>query len=74
MLTDLTKTQLAQRASDKLEAQLFFANKKLQEYELNLAGVIPTKIDSDSIRKQIKAQQNEIDTLSYMFNLVELSY
>jgi hypothetical protein len=70
----LSKQQLATRASDKIEAQLFFANMKLQEYELNLSGVIPTLVDEDSIQKQIKAQKNEIDTLSYIFNLVELSY
>lgn len=70
----LSKQQIATRASDKIEAQLFFANMKLQEYELNLAGVIPTLVDEDSIQKQIKAQKNEIDTLSYIFNLVELSY
>ena len=70
----LSKQQIATRASDKIEAQLFFANKKLQEYELNLSGVIPTLVDEDSIQEQIKAQKNEIDTLSYIFNLVELSY
>jgi len=72
-MTENTK-ELAMKASDKLEAQLFFANKLLQEYELNLAGVIPTKVDDDIILKMIKSQQKEIDVLSYMFNLVELSY
>lgn len=66
--------ELAIKASDKLEAQLFFANKLLQEYELNLAGVIPTKVDNDIVLRMIKSQQKEIDVLSYMFNLVELSY
>ena len=66
--------ELAIKASDKLEAQLFFANKMLQEYELNLAGVIPTKIDHDDVLKMIKSQRKEIEVLSYMFNLVELSY
>jgi len=71
---DANTKQLAMAASDKLEAQLFFANKLLQEYELNLAGVIPSKVDNDTILKMIQSQQKEIDTLSYMFNLVELSY
>jgi len=71
---DANTKQLAMSASDKLEAQLFFANKLLQEYELNLAGVIPTKLDNDLILKMIKSQKKEIDVLSYMFNLVELSY
>jgi len=66
--------QLAMAASDKLEASLFFANKMLQEYELNLAGVIPTKVDNDMVLKMIESQKKEIDVLSYMFNLVELSY
>tara|TARA_R110001592_G_scaffold204577_1_gene454653 strand:+ start:25284 stop:25496 length:213 start_codon:yes stop_codon:yes gene_type:complete len=70
----MTTEKIALRASDKLEAQLFFANKKLEEYELYLAGVIPTNIDSEDIEKMIKSQKSEIEVLSYMFNLVELSY
>jgi len=71
---DAKKKELAIRASDKLEAQLFFANKLLQEYELNLVGVIPTKIAHENVLKMIKSQRKEIDVLTYMFNLVELSY
>ena len=70
----LTKDQLNERCSNKVEAQLFFANKKLEEYELELAGVLPTKIDPDRIKLNIESQKKEIEVLSHIFELIELSY
>lgn len=70
----ISRRKLAQRAQDKLEAQLFFANKTLQEYQLNLDGVIPTYIDPDKLVGMIEAQKREIMVLTYMFDLVESSY
>ena len=42
--TKLTTDQLLERASNKLEAKLFFAYKELQEIELEIEGVIPSKM------------------------------
>tara|TARA_R110000772_G_scaffold74599_2_gene162469 strand:+ start:8329 stop:8586 length:258 start_codon:yes stop_codon:yes gene_type:complete len=69
--TRLTKDQLLQRASNKLEAQLFFAYKSLQEIELEVEGVIPSKIANDILRKNYQAQCNEVQTLTYLFEIIE---
>ena len=69
--TRLTKEQLLQRASNKLEAQLFFAYKSLQEIELEVEGVIPSKIANDILRKNYQAQCNEVQTLTYLFEIIE---
>ena len=55
MLSDLTCDQLNNRASNMLEAKMFFALKKVQELELTLEGVIPTKIGCDLVKNNLKA-------------------
>ena len=70
----LTKEQLNERCSNKLEAQLFFAHKKLEQFELELAGVIPTKINADDLQRCISSQKIEVEVLNHIFELIELSY
>jgi len=70
----LNRAQLNERASNKLEAQLFFAHKELQEIELEIEGVIPSTLDNDQLRKIHSSQRNEIQTLTYIFSLIENKY
>lgn len=70
----LTQDQLNERSSNKLEAQLFYAHKKLEEYELQLEGVIPTKMDEEAIQLMIKSQIQEIEVLTSIFDLIEKNY
>jgi len=70
----LTNDQLNQRMSDKLEAKLFYAHKNLSEIELMLEGVIPTKMDTDSLMGMQIAALNDIQVYERIFELIELSY
>ena len=70
----LTQDQLNERSSNKLEAQLFYAHKKLEEYELQLEGVIPTKMDEEAVQLMIKSQMQEIEVLTNIFDVIEKSY
>ena len=69
--TKLTTDQLLERASNKLEAKLFFAYKSLQEIELEIEGVIPSKMSNDILRRNYQAQSNEVQTLTYLFEIIE---
>jgi len=70
----LTNEQLNQRMSDKLEAKLFYAHKNLSEIELMLEGVIPTKMDTDSLMGMQITSLNDIQVYERIFELIELSY
>jgi len=70
----LTNEQVNQRMSDKLEAKLFYAHKNLSEIELMLEGVIPTKMDTDSLMGMQIAALNDIQVYERIFELIELSY
>jgi len=70
----LTNEQVNQRMSDKLEAKLFYAYKNLEEIELMIEGVIPTKMDTDSLMGMQMVALNNIQVYTRMFDLVELSY
>lgn len=70
----LSQTQLNMRASNKIEAKLFFANKKLQEYELMLIGVISSNLQDDQINKLIESQETEVAVLNHIYKLIETSY
>jgi len=74
MLSDLTCDQLNNRASNMLEAKMFFALKKVQEYRLTLEGVITSKVNDDLVEKQLKAAENQYDTLLHLFSILEKSY
>ena len=70
----LTNEQVNQRMSDKLEAKLFYAYKNLEEIELMLEGVIPSKMDTDALIGMQMVALNNIQVYTKIFDLVELSY
>ena len=70
----LTNEQVNQRMSDKLEAKLFYAYKNLEEIELMIEGVIPSKMDVDALMGMQMVALNNIQVYTKMFDLVELSY
>jgi len=70
----LTNEQVNQRMSDKLEAKLFYAYKNLEEIELMIEGVIPSKMDVDALMGMQMVALNNIQVYTRMFELVELSY
>tara|TARA_R110000796_G_scaffold131122_1_gene246748 strand:+ start:52 stop:267 length:216 start_codon:yes stop_codon:yes gene_type:complete len=70
----LSNEQVNQRMSDKLEAKLFYAYKNLEEIELMLEGVIPSKMDTDALIGMQVVALNNIQVYTRMFDLVELSY
>ena len=70
----LTNEQVNQRMSDKLEAKLFYAYKNLEEIELMLEGVIPSKMDVDALMGMQMVALNNIQVYTRMFDLLELSY
>ena len=70
----LTNEQVNQRMSDKLEAKLFYAYKNLEEIELMLEGVIPSKMDVDALMGMQMVALNNIQVYTKIFDLVELSY
>tara|TARA_R110002074_G_scaffold361881_2_gene534934 strand:+ start:323 stop:538 length:216 start_codon:yes stop_codon:yes gene_type:complete len=70
----LTNEQVNQRMSDKLEAKLFYAYKNLEEIELMLEGVIPSKMDTDALMGMQMVALNNIQVYTRMFELIELSY
>ena len=70
----LTNEQVNQRMSDKLEAKLFYAYKNLEEIELMIEGVIPSKMDTDALMGMQMVALNNIQVYTKMFDLVELSY
>tara|TARA_R110000772_G_scaffold49294_1_gene113462 strand:+ start:9065 stop:9280 length:216 start_codon:yes stop_codon:yes gene_type:complete len=70
----LTNEQVNQRMSDKLEAKLFYAYKNLEEIELMLEGVIPSKMDTDALMGMQMVALNNIQVYTKIFDLVELSY
>jgi len=71
MTPNLTQRQLASRASDKMEAKLFYAEKRLQELELMFEGVVQTKLDREQIADSIIAQMREIQTIRFIDELIQ---
>ena len=63
--------ETAVRASNKIEAKLFYAYKKLEELELQYEGVIPTKLDPEQVAESISAQQREVDALRFIDELIQ---
>tara|TARA_R110000803_G_C11908825_1_gene312986 strand:+ start:47 stop:262 length:216 start_codon:yes stop_codon:yes gene_type:complete len=70
----LTKEQVNERMSNKLEAKLFYAYNNLEEIVLMLDGVIPSKMDVDALMNMKMVALNNIQVYTRMFDLVELSY
>jgi len=71
MLGNLNEAAIKLRAMDKLNAKMFFANKKLEELYLIKDGVIPSKLDDELIQVSIESQCNEIDTLEYIRRILD---
>jgi alpha-D-ribose 1-methylphosphonate 5-phosphate C-P lyase len=62
----LTKNQLIDRADNKLEALIFFATKKLQEYKLAQDGIIDYGVPQETICNMIDSQEKELQVLHYI--------
>ena len=69
----LTTDQVNERMSNKLEAKLFFAYKNLEEIELKIEGVIPAKVDIDTLMKAQSSALNEIQVYTRIYELIENS-
>lgn len=64
--SELDQKQIAARASDKIEAKLFYAFKRLEELELMYEGIIPALVEQEQVVRDIAAQKREVDTLMFM--------
>ena len=69
--SNLNERQLAQRASDKIEAKLFYSYKDLEELELKFEGIIASKLDKEQLAESITAQKKEVDTLVFIDELIQ---
>ena len=66
----LNNNQLKERASNKLEAKMFFAINKLEEIRLEIEGVIPSKIGTDILKRNFSSQSYEVQVLRYMMQKI----
>jgi alcohol dehydrogenase YqhD (iron-dependent ADH family) len=62
----LTKNQLIDRANNKLEAKIFYATKKLQEYRMAQDGIIDYGVPQETICNMIDSQEKELQVLHYI--------
>ena len=62
----LTLTQLQDRADNKLEALIFFATKKLQEYKMAQDGILDYGVSQETICNMIDSQEKELQVLEYI--------
>ena len=62
----LTLTQLQDRADNKLEALIFFATKKLQEYKMAQDGILDYGVPQETICNMIDSQEKELQVLHYI--------
>lgn len=62
----LTLTQLQDRADNKLEALIFFATKKLQEYKMAQDGILDYGVSQETICNMIDSQEKELQVLHYI--------
>ncbi len=62
----LTLSQLQDRASNKLEAKIFYATKKLQEIKLQQDGVIDYGNSQETICKMLDSAESELQVLHYI--------
>ena len=62
----LTKSQLQDRADNKLEALIFFATKKLQEYKMAQDGILDYGVSQETICNMIDSQEKELQVLEYI--------
>lgn len=62
----LTKNQLIDRASNKLEAKLFFATKEVQKIKLMQDGIIDHGITQETICNMLDSAEKELEVLHYI--------
>ena len=62
----LTKNQLIDRADNKLEALIFFATKKLQEYRMAQDGILDYGVPQETICSMIDSAEKELQVLHYI--------
>jgi|5B_taG_2_1085324.scaffolds.fasta_scaffold21736_5 hypothetical protein len=67
----LTPAQLKERALNKIDAKLFFAQKDLERNALEIDGVISSKIDTESLMNIRHSYQSEVDVLRYIKQAIE---
>ena len=69
----LTEAQLHERAVNKIYAKQFFAFNELEKIQLEIEGVIPSKIGTDTLTKSYQAQSNEIRVLKYIMDKLNIN-
>jgi len=67
----LTPQQLKERALNKIDSKLFFAVKDLQRNELEMDGVIPTKMSYDDLNNVKFSYECEVDVLRFIKTAIE---
>ena len=67
----LTPQQLKERALNKIDSRLFFAVKDLQRNELEMDGVIPTKMSYEDLNKVKHSYECEVDVLRFIKTAIE---
>ena len=67
----LTPQQLKERALNKIDSRLFFAVKDLQRNELEMDGVIPTKMSYDDLNNVKFSYECEVDVLRFIKTAIE---
>lgn len=64
----LNEEQLIDRAVNKIHAKIFFAKNKLREIDLEIQGIIPSKLCTDILERNYLAQHNEVAVLEYIMS------
>ena len=64
---ELTIDQVRERATNYLNAKIFFCKKEIEQRELELDGVIPTYVDIELVEKQLRAEKRKLAMLEYLF-------
>lgn len=67
----LTPQQLKERALNKIDSRLFFAVKDLQRNELEMDGVIATKMSYDDLSNVKQSYECEVDVLRFIKTAIE---
>ena len=65
-MTKLTKSQLIEKADNKLEAKIFFQTKEVQKIRLMQDGVIDHGIPQETICNMLDSAEKELQVLEYI--------
>ena len=67
----MKKEQLKERASNKIEAKLFYALKEVQELQMMEEGIINKfGVPHETVLRMLEAALMELDTLLYIESLI----